>query len=159
MPVSSASQFSTFFCLGPLESISRRPSHRSLGRIIFAHTKAQARIAVVMEAHITDLGVSKQLNSWLATICDVITETHVYLLKTSHFFLEDHQDSGTWNYYFAGHNLRVIFWLYTLDTIIIVFPHLYLKSDDLGPISGREACKELTNNPVLVVREKLFVLN
>jgi len=106
------------------------PSYQSQGWTIsahpegkrYAHIKSQAGITLVTEAHITEPGVSDQLNAWLAVIHDVITEGHVTLPETSHLFLEIHQDSDTCNYYFAQHDLRTIFWLHAQDTISVGLP-------------------------------------
>ncbi|KAF8273489.1 hypothetical protein EI94DRAFT_1716017 [Lactarius quietus] len=106
------------------------PSYQSQGWTIsahpegkrYAHIKSQAGITLVTEAHITEPGVSDQLNSWLTVIYDTIAEEHVPVSETSHLFLEIHQESGTCNYYFAQHDLRTIFWLDQLDTISVGLP-------------------------------------
>jgi hypothetical protein len=77
---------------------------------------------LVTEAHITEPGVSDQLNAWLAVIYHVITEEHVTLPENSQLFLEIHQDSDTCNYYFAQHDRRTIFWLHAHDTIGVGLP-------------------------------------
>ncbi|KAI9438689.1 hypothetical protein H4582DRAFT_1950257 [Lactarius indigo] len=109
------------------------PSYRSQGWTIsshpegkrYAHTRAQAGITIITEAHITEPGVLEQLDAWLAIIYNMITEENVHLLETSHLFLEVCQDSGTCNYYFADHALRTIFWLHTIDTISVRLPPSY----------------------------------
>ncbi|KAI9438660.1 hypothetical protein H4582DRAFT_1950065 [Lactarius indigo] len=91
----------------------------------YAHIKSQTGITIITEANIARPGVLEQLNAWLAVICDTINEGHVHLPDSSDLFLEIHQDSGTCNYYFANHGLRIIFWLHTLNTTSIGFlpPH------------------------------------
>ncbi|KAH9171924.1 hypothetical protein EDB89DRAFT_1030082 [Lactarius sanguifluus] len=98
-------------------------SHPEDGR--YAHSKVQAGITIVTEAHIAEPGVSDQLNAWLAIISNMIIEENVHLPEASHLFLELHQDSSTCNYYFADHRLRTIFWLHTLDTTSVGLPHSY----------------------------------
>jgi hypothetical protein len=106
------------------------PSYQSKGWTIsahpegkrYAHIESQTGITVITEAHVTEPGVSDQLNAWLAVIYDVITEEHITLPESSHLFLEIHQDSSTCNYYFAQHGLRTIFWLHALDTISVGLP-------------------------------------
>ncbi|KAH9031461.1 hypothetical protein EDB84DRAFT_1271049, partial [Lactarius hengduanensis] len=98
-------------------------SHPEDGR--YAHSKVQAGITIVTEAHIAEPGVSDQLNAWLAIISNMIIEENVHLPETSLLFLELHQDSSTCNYYFADHCLRTIFWLHTLDTTTVGLPHSY----------------------------------
>ncbi|KAF8269466.1 hypothetical protein EI94DRAFT_950737 [Lactarius quietus] len=119
---------STAFPLGA--SIASAPSYQSQGWTIsahpegnrYAHRKAQAGMTLVTEARVVDPGVSDQMNSWIAIICDMITEENVHLRETTHLFLEIHEDSGTCNYYFADHVLRTVFWLHTLDTISVGLP-------------------------------------
>jgi len=105
------------------------PSYQSQGWTIsahpegkrYAHSKAQAGITLVTEAHITEPRVLDQLNAWLALICDVIAEGHINLPETSNLFLEIQEDSSC-NYYFAQHDLRTIFWLDAHDTISVGLP-------------------------------------
>ena len=68
------------------------------------------------------LGISDQLNAWVAMIYNIITEERITLPESSHLFLEIHQDSSICNYYFAQHGLRTIFWLNDLDTISVGLP-------------------------------------
>ncbi|KAN0131978.1 hypothetical protein V8E53_010258 [Lactarius tabidus] len=106
------------------------PSYQSQGWTIsahpegkrYAHFESQAGITVITEAHVTEPGVSDQLNAWLSVIYDVITEEHVTLPESSHLFLELHQGSSTCNYYFAQHGLRTIFWLHAHDTLSVGLP-------------------------------------
>jgi hypothetical protein len=106
------------------------PSYQSQGWTIsahpegkrYAHIKSQAGIAVITEAHVTEPGVSDQLNAWLAVIYDIITEENITLPESSNLFLELHQDSNTCNYYFAQHDRRTIFWLHALDTTSVGLP-------------------------------------
>jgi len=106
------------------------PSYQSQGWTIsahpegkrYAHIESQTGITLITEAHVTEPGVSDQLNAWLAVIHNVITEEHITLPESSHLFLEIHQDSSTCNYYFAQHGLRTIFWLRALDTISVGLP-------------------------------------
>ena len=88
----------------------------------YAHTKSQAGITMVTEAHVTEPGIPDQLNAWLAVIRDVINEEHITIPESSHLFLEILQDSNTCNYYFAHHGLRTVFWLDALDTISVGLP-------------------------------------
>jgi hypothetical protein len=88
----------------------------------YAHTKVPVGLTIVTEARIAEPGVADQLNAWLSIICNAITEKHFHLLETSHLFLEIHRDSGSCNYYFADHTLRIVFWLHTLDTLAVGVP-------------------------------------
>ncbi|KAH9031463.1 hypothetical protein EDB84DRAFT_170415 [Lactarius hengduanensis] len=123
--------------IGPLEAnLLSAPPHQSQGWTIsahpegkrYAHTKSQTGITVVTEANTARPGVSDQLNAWLVVICDTINEEHVHLPDSSDLFLEIHQDSGTCNYYFANHGLRIVFWLHTLNTISVGLPPSYSSS-------------------------------
>ncbi|KAH9171926.1 hypothetical protein EDB89DRAFT_1967722 [Lactarius sanguifluus] len=123
--------------IGPLEAnLLSAPPHQSHGWTIsahpegkrYAHTKSQTGITVVTEANTSRPGVLDQLNAWLAVICDTINEEHVHLPDGSDLFLEIHQDSGTCNYYFANHGLRIVFWLHTFNTIGVGLPLSYSSS-------------------------------
>jgi len=100
------------------------PSYQSQGWTItahpegkrYAHIESQAGITIVTEAHVTEPGVSDQLNAWLAVIFDLATEKHITLRESSYLFLEIDQNSNTCNYYFADHGLRTVFWLQALHT-------------------------------------------
>ena len=74
---------------------------------------------MVTVACISEPGVADQLNAWLSTIWNMITEKHIHLPETSHLFLEIPKGSGACNYYFADHALRTVFWLHTLDTVAL----------------------------------------
>ncbi|KAF8262315.1 hypothetical protein EI94DRAFT_1743976 [Lactarius quietus] len=85
----------------------------------YAHIKVPSGITVVTVACISEPGITDQLNAWLSTICNMITEKHIHLPETSHLFLQIHKDSGSCNYYFADHSLRTVFWLHTLDRVTL----------------------------------------
>jgi hypothetical protein len=74
---------------------------------------------MVTVACILEPGVADQLNAWLSTIYNMITEKRVHLPETSHLFLEIHKGSGSCNYYFVDNAIRTVFWLHTIDPVTL----------------------------------------